>query len=231
MKGPGKAQLKLVLVGLAVACILSQPHSVIAQRSGTTPYPPPAKANQTYNTRDTAPMGTDGRPAGTGNGTLENWRRESPADQGTILRRRRLLAELTEDFAQLSRINKEGIPALSSSSTLDYEKVSQVTGEINSRAKRIKSNSSLALKEKKGERRTYEADAAQLGSMLPELSRLIESFLDNPVFSTASVHDDDLRSTAGRDLESIIRLSDTINRLAKRLAKTATTESAKGQRG
>jgi hypothetical protein len=138
------------------------------------------------------------------------------------LRRRRAAAELAEDLARLRRINTERIIPLSASSSLDYKELSQVTGEINSRAKRIKSNSPLVLKEKKGDRQAYEADAARLGLLLPELSRLIDSFLGNPVFQTASVHDDELRSMAGRDLESIIRLSDTINKLAKRLAKPST---------
>jgi len=153
---------------------------------------------------------------------LDNWTRETPGDPETRLRRRRAAAELAEDLARLRRINTERILPLSASSSLNYKELSQVTGEINSRAKRIKSNSPLALKEKKGERQAYEVDASRLGAVLPELSRLIDSFLGNPVFQTASVHDDELRATAGRDLESIIRLSDTINKLAKRLAKPST---------
>jgi hypothetical protein len=78
----------------------------------------------------------------------------------------------------------------------------------------------LPLKEKKAETPTY--DAIRLGAMLPELSRLIVSFLDNPVFHMTSVNDSELRSTAGRDLVGIIRLSETINKIAKRLAKTST---------
>ncbi len=220
MKEPGKAQLKLVLAGLAVVCIVSQPYPVIAQRSGSVPYPPPNpnKASKPY-----TPPGSDAQ----GGGTAFD-KHESSGDPETRLLRRRAAAELAEDLDRLRRINRERILPLSASQSLDYKVLSQVTGEINGRAKRIKSNSPVMLREKKGEKRTYETDAAHLGSMLPELSRLIESFLANPVFSTASVNDDDLRSTAGRDLESIIRLSDTISKAAKRLAKA--TEPAKGQR-
>jgi len=183
------------------------------------PFPPP-KANPTQ-------ASSTGANAGEG-GTVFD-KRETSADLETRMLRRRAAAELAEDFDRLRRINRETIPILSSSPSLDYRNLSRITGEINGRAKRIKSNSPLALRQKKGEKRTYEADAAHLVSMLPELSRLIESFLANPVFSTASVHDDDLRSIAGRDLESIIRLSDTISKAAKRLARPA-IESAKGQR-
>jgi len=139
-----------------------------------------------------------------------------------MLLRRRLAAELAEDFERLRRINREKIGPLSSSSSLDYKELSQAAGEINKRAKRIKSNSPLALNEKKVEKLTDDADAARLGSMLPELSRLIDSFLGSPVFHVTSINDDELRSTAGRDLVGIIRLSETINKIAKRLARAST---------
>jgi hypothetical protein len=216
MTEPGKAQLTTAILALVVVCILSEPKAVLAQRSGgSTPYPPP-KTNQAA-THPYSPPGADAR----GGGTAFD-RSESSVDPETRLRRRRAAAELAEDFGRLRRINTERILPLSASSSLDYKELAQVTGEINSRAKRIKSNSPLALKEKKSERQAYEVDAARLGSMLPELNRLIDSFLGNPVFQTASVHDDELRSTAGRDLESIIWLSDTINKIAKRLAKPST---------
>lgn len=213
MKEPVKAQLTTALVVVVVAWILSAPQLLIAQRSGgVVPYPPP-KTNQTNR-----PYITPNADVRGGETPLD--RRESSADPDTVMLRRRAKAELAEDFERLRRINRQQMPSLSSASSLDYKEVSRVTGEINSRAKRIKSNTPLALKEKKGERRAYHTDAARLASMLPELSRLIDSFLGNPVFYTASLNDEELRSTAGRDLESIIRLSDTINKIAKQLTKS-----------
>lgn|GEM_PF-2195735 len=214
MKEPGKAQVTIVVVVLAVACILSEPQSIMAQRSGGVPPYPPPKSNQA--SRPYTPPDGDAR----GSGTAFD-RHASSVDPETKLLRRRAATELAEDLERLRRINRERVLPLSSASSLDYKEVSEVTGEINSRAKRIKSNSPLELKGKKGEKPSYETDAAHLGSMLPELSRLIDSFLGNPVFSTASARDDELRSAAGRDLESIIRLSDAINKIAKRLARTS----------
>lgn len=225
MKEPGKAQLAIVFVALVVVWILSEPQQLMAQRSSRQPFPPP-KSNEYPDQPSTSPISTDGRPAGTGNGSLGSSRRETPADSVTMMLRRRAAAELAEDFERLRRINRERIGSLSSSSPLNYKGLSQLTGEINRRAKRIKSNIHLALKEKKNEKRTYEADATRLGSLLPELSRLIDSFLGSPVFHTASARDEELRSTAGRDLESIIRLSETINKVAKRLIKTSTGQPA-----
>jgi hypothetical protein len=57
--------------------------------------------------------------------------------------------------------------------------------------------------------------------MVPELSRLIDSFLGSPVFRLSSPNDIELRVKASRDLESIIKLSETINRIAKRSTRTA----------
>jgi hypothetical protein len=222
MKGPRKAYAATVLVALVVAWILSQPPPLIAQRaSGVLPYPPP-RSNQSSRQPNASPIGADPRAAATGDGTAEHWRREKPGDTEAILLRRRVAAELAEDFERLRRINRERIVPLSSAASFDYKELSKAVGEINTRAKRIKDNSPLALKEKKGEKPVHDADAARLGSMLTQLSRLIDSFLSSPVFHVTSTNDDELRSAAGRDLEGIIRLSETINKIAKRLAKAPT---------
>jgi hypothetical protein len=133
-----------------------------------------------------------------------------------MLLRRRRTAELTEDFERLGRINNEKILPIQSSPAVDYKQLSDVAREINKRAKRIRFNSPL-LSSAKIDKASY--DAADLGSMLPELSRLIESFLGNSIYRVTSINDAERRSAAGRDLESIIRLSDTISRIAKRMAR------------
>lgn len=221
MKEPGNKHPVTVISVLVLVSILSGAPPLIAQRSGSAPYPPP-KTNQA--SKPYSPPGSDsssGRRPFEGDGAV---------DPETRMLRRRAAAALSEDFKRLRQINLETIVPLSSATSVDYTSVdykdlSLASGEINSRAKRIKSNSPLALKEKKGEKRAYETDASHLGSMLPELSRLIQDFLDNPVFYSASVHDDELRSTAGRDLENIIRLSDAINKIAKRLIQTPARSS------
>jgi hypothetical protein len=57
--------------------------------------------------------------------------------------------------------------------------------------------------------------------MLSELSRLIDTFLGSPVFRINSPNDAALRLKASRDLDGIIKLSETINNIAKRLIRTA----------
>ena len=220
MKKPGNVSAATVLAALAIGWMFTGLQPVNAQRSNQ-PYPPP-RAIPSPTQPQTSTLGSDSRAPGTGNGTSDAGRRDESEDTARILLRRRLAAELAEDFERLRRIDREKIRPLVSSSSFDYAELSLIAREINSRAKRIKSNSPLPLKEKKGEAPSYDPDATRLGSMLPELSRLIDSFLGNPVFHVTSINDGELRSTAGRDLVGIIRLSETINKIAKRLARTST---------
>src|SRR5207253_10453621 len=125
MKEPGKTYAEAVLIPLLVVWILGAPASLMAQRAGGQPYPPPTKTSQSSNQPYTSPLGTDSR-TGTGNSSLESWRRQQTEDPETVLRRRRVAAELAEDFERLKRINRERIVTLASSSPLDYRALSQV---------------------------------------------------------------------------------------------------------
>ena len=134
---------------------------------------------------------------------------------------RRLAAQLVQDIERLWQINTETIVPLSSAETVNYKNLSEATAEIKDRATRIKNIVALPLDEKKREKIRYEGDAAKLGSLLPELDRVMKSFLGNPVFRVNSPNDAELRSAAGRDLETIIKLSETVNKVAKSLSKSA----------
>jgi hypothetical protein len=69
-------------------------------------------------------------------------------------------------------------------------------------------------------KRFVEADAAQLSTLLPKLSRTVTKLVSNSVFRISSPNDAELRSVAGHDLDVIIKLSDAINKISKRLSKT-----------
>jgi hypothetical protein len=141
-------------------------------------------------------------------------------DQAAFIRRK-LNSQLSEDFEKLYSINVEKIATQSSAASLDYKTLSDATADLKTRATRIKYNVTLLQIADKGEKTRYEENPDQLSSMLPELSRLINSFLGSPVFRLNSPNDAALRLKASRDLDGIIRLSETINRIAKRSPKTA----------
>lgn len=134
--------------------------------------------------------------------------------------RHRQTSQLAQDLEQLDQINAERIVPLSSAKSLDFKDLAQASAEVKAHATRIKFYSPLALVDKTGEKIRYEAEANQLGTMLPQLSRAIRNFVGSPVFRVSAPNDAELRSLAAHDLEDIIKLSDTINKIAKRLSKS-----------
>jgi len=141
------------------------------------------------------------------------------ADQAAFIRRK-LGALLSEDFEKLNSINVEKIAAQSSAPSFDYKTLCDATADLKTRATRIKYNVTLLQIADKGEKTRYDENPDQLPMMLPELSRLINSFLGSPVFRLNSPNDAALRLKASRDLDGIIRLSETINKITKRLKST-----------
>jgi hypothetical protein len=133
--------------------------------------------------------------------------------------RQRTAGQLTTDIERIGQIKAERIAPLLSAKSIDYRNLADATAEIRDRALRIKYGLTVALKNK-GEKTRLEADASQLPSMLPELSRAIKSFLGNPALRVNTPNDAELRSTAEHNLEGIIKLSRTINKIARSLRKT-----------
>jgi len=134
---------------------------------------------------------------------------------------KRRAAQLVQDLERLWQINTDMIAPQAFAERVNYKNLSQAAAEIKDRATRIKNTVAFPLEGKKGEKPRDEWYAAKLGSMLSELDRAITSFYGNPVFRVNSPNDAELRASAGRDLESIIKLSQTITKLAKSLGKSA----------
>jgi hypothetical protein len=95
------------------------------------------------------------------------------------------------------------------------------TGDLKNRASRIKNSVVLLQLVDKGEKIQYEERSDRLAPMLAELSGLIDSFLGSPIFRLSSPNDAALRLKASRDLDCIIKLSDTLNKIVKRSIKAA----------
>ena len=129
------------------------------------------------------------------------------------------LAQLQDDFTHMQMLNKRlGLAALSNSE-LDLKFVVRSATEIHKRAERLKKNLALPLAEESTEpfaQYTVE-NAGQLKKPIVELARLVLDFSDNPFFKEASVLETTNANIAQRDLERIIRLSEEITTLSRRL--------------
>jgi len=143
-------------------------------------------------------------------------------DQEAFVRRRRD-AQLREDFEKLYIIGNERLTLLASAQSLDMKDLSDATADLKTRANRIKYSIPLLQLAAKGEGIRYEEYPNCLSTMVPELSRLIQSFLNSPIFRLSSPNDAELRLKASRDLDAIIKLSETVNKIAKRSVKLATS--------
>jgi hypothetical protein len=208
MKEPGKTYAAAVLVALVVA------QSLFAQQQQQSAYKQPV--DPAANPRVRAMVeAINQRIRELGLIAVSD-----DPDQAAWVRRRRD-AQLSEDFEKLHSINVEKLATLSSAPSLDYKTLSDAAADLKNRATRIKYNVLLLQVADKGEKIRYDDNPDHLASMLPELSRLIDSFLGSPVFRLNSPNDAELRLKASRDLDGIIKLSETINKIAKRSTKIA----------
>jgi hypothetical protein len=133
--------------------------------------------------------------------------------------RNRLAAQLANDLELLERLNKESLAPLLSTKTPDYKEVAQVSNDVKARATRIKFYSPITLVDRTGQKIRYDFDENQIAPKLAELSQAITKFVGNPIFRVSAPNDGDLRSVAAHELDGIIKLSDTINKLARKLSK------------
>jgi hypothetical protein len=199
----------------AVAFILVIPGSLIAQKRRPIPTPPSKTPStdaegSTTNLRTAEQATVEMQILMSRRGSIEGLERE----------RNRLAAQFAQDLERLRRLNSEHIAPLSSNKSRDYKNLTTISSEVRNRAIRIKYYSPLELTDRTGEKVRVEADPNQLETMLVQLNRAITSFLGSPVFRVSAPNDAELRSRAGHDLESVIKLSDVINKISKRLSKS-----------
>src|SRR6185295_16855193 len=129
------------------------------------------------------------------------------------------IKEVKEDFGRIQDINAEMIHLYQSGSAPDYKRISQAMAEIKRRAERLRSNLVLPSgKEIDMEHREKPAPRPARSPLL-DLNDLITSFVTNPIFANANTIDAELGANAKRDLESIVDLSDKINKSADKLSK------------
>jgi len=207
--------IRFLAAFVAFVLILTAPASLSAQRRKPIPTPP-AK-----------PPAPDSTTSGTRNLRSAD---QAAMEMGILMSRRTLItdlerqrnreaARLAEDLEQLEQLNISKLVPLSSATPLDYKGLAQTSAEIKNRATRIKFYSPFVLVDRTGQKVRVEADSSQLGTMLPQLCSTIKNFVGNQVFRVSAPNDEELRSVAAHDLEGIIKLSDAINRIARRLSK------------
>ena len=131
-----------------------------------------------------------------------------------------ILAEVNEDLARLKELN-DGINANATATDqqLNYKTIVEHATEIRKRSTRLNIDLALPPEEKETKRISKDAENGALQPALVALNKLLDSFLNNPIFSDAGAIDLQLAAKARRDLDDIIVLSDQLRKNADKWSK------------
>jgi hypothetical protein len=139
-----------------------------------------------------------------------------PADRRRV---EALMAQTEEDFNRILTLHNEIARALASKNALDYQFVSDATGEIKKRASRVQSSLKLDPEESYKAQKLEEINDSQMQDALIKLCKQIRSFVTNPSIENPNTVDAEQLTRARHDLETLIQLSGQIKKDADRLGK------------
>ena len=127
-----------------------------------------------------------------------------------------LMAQTEEDFNRILTLHNEIARALTSNSELDYQFVSEATGEIKKRASRVQHSLALGLSPEDAVEPETSKDEPIKDSLI-KLCNQIRSFVTNPSIENPNTINAEQMTKARRDLESLIQLSGRIKKDADKL--------------
>jgi hypothetical protein len=106
---------------------------------------------------------------------------------------------------------------------LNYERLSDLTGDMKRRTVRLRENLALAEPEQTLAQPTNSKaiDDTHMKKSIAELHDLVVSFVASPIFKNLGVVDAKVIDAARENLDNIINISDQIKREAKLLSKSA----------
>ena len=198
---------KYSLVGILL--LLSAAAPALAQRSASGPPPIDKSSNQARKRQqDTA---------------TREWQLRNYGNPALTKDRRRLealMAQTEEDFNRILSLHNEIARALAATKPLDYQFVSEATGEIRKRAHSIQSNLVLTLppEEIKNVEIPGVTNESEMKDGLFKLCKQIRSFVTNPVIEQPNLIDAEKLASAKRDLENVIQLSTLLKKDADQLS-------------
>ena len=148
---------------------------------------------------------------------LGNIRRETT--NTALANRERQIAQLSlqEDFRQLQIINNnlmkrmfEPVPA---AEKISHKEIRSSLAQIKKLARRLQVN--LAIPEVRNETSDKSTSTLQLTSGLIQLDKAVMSFVENPLFQRPKVFDSELALRAGKAVNDIVCLSDSLRSITK----------------
>ena len=137
------------------------------------------------------------------------------------------LAQIQEDFTKLQILNRDLGRAAIKPDALDLKFVSKSAADLAKYAQRLNENLALPEPEPSTDEvgNTLVATPELMKPAILNLVRVVYRFVDNPFFKEASVVDTQLTTAARRDLEHIIKLSETLKKSSEKLNNAAREKS------
>jgi hypothetical protein len=122
--------------------------------------------------------------------------------------------QLNEDFYRILKLHNDIVRTIDDKAPLDYQFISNASGEINKRAMRLQATLALGIPDQSELNRPHTNDAHDLlnRDSLIKLCRKIELFVKNPIIETPGTVDAQQLDSARRDLQSVIEISGAIKK-------------------
>lgn len=138
-------------------------------------------------------------------------------------RRRNMFPQINDDFKNIQIIHNEIVRMLQPDKGLNYDRLSDLSGDMKKRSVRLRENLALPDIEESETQptQTEPIDETKIKKSIEELHDLIVSFVASPIFKNLGVVDAKVIDAASDNLESIIAMSDQLKREAKLLGKSA----------
>jgi hypothetical protein len=130
------------------------------------------------------------------------------------------LRQVREDFRTIQDVNNKMMSQAWARESINYEQTSNMLGEINDRAVRLKSNLALPQPDRI-QRKTLSANGPkEFKSALLLMDRSLMSFVNNPVFRERNVVEVNLAAQATKDLDDVIAYSANLRKIAANLKRS-----------
>jgi hypothetical protein len=127
-----------------------------------------------------------------------------------------MMDQVGEDFQRILTLHNEIVRAIAANGSLNYQFISDATGEIRKRSARLQSSLKLQKPEPSTDHRQTATDvkAMQTKDELILLCKTIESFVRNPIIEKPGTVDAQQLEKARSDLQSVVELSEAIKKHA-----------------
>ena len=127
-------------------------------------------------------------------------------------------AEVKEDFENIQKLESEIVKAYTTGKEINYEKIGQLAAEMTRKTVRLDANLFNSKTEKNvNDKAVEKAKPRSVKDLIIKLDKVVETFVNSPIFKNIKVVDPQNSEKSRIDLEKIFQLSDALSRAAKEM--------------